>query len=140
MPPTRMMTGGCLCGSVRFVVEGAVGSAAYCHCKDCRKCTGSAFNVSVAVESKCFRIVSGSPKGYTKTADSGNELTRYFCGDCGSPIFTSSPRHPDRVYVKAGSFDDPSVVTPAYQSWMDSAVPWASIVPGLPRFAKGSPP
>jgi hypothetical protein len=92
------------------------------------------------VEATRFRIVSGTPKGYTKTADSGNELTRHFCQDCGSPIFTSSPRQPNWVYVKAGLFDDPSIISPAYQSWMESAVPWASIVPGLLSFAKGRLP
>ena len=138
MGPT-LLTGACLCGSVRFCVDGAVGSAAYCHCRDCRRCTGSAFNVSVAVEAKSFRILSGTPKGYMKTADSGNELTRHVCGGSGSPIFTSSPTHPDMVYVKAGLFDDPSIVSPVYQSWMVSAVPWASILPGLLGYARGRP-
>ena len=73
-----------------------------------------------------FEITLGSPKGFTKKGDSGNELTRYFCPDCGSPLFTSSPRHPDFVYVKAGAFDDPTLVHPAHQSWTRSSVPCAT--------------
>jgi hypothetical protein len=133
------VSGGCLCGSVRFRVCGPIAPAAYCHCSDCRKCTGSAFNISVAVAMANFKLVSGHPKGFTKAADSGNELTRHFCGECGSPILTSSPRHPDRVYVKAGAFDDPSVVAPLYQSWVSSSVPWSTIAPGLQSYAKGRP-
>src|SRR5215213_6371670 len=121
------ITGGCLCGNVRFAHTGSLGPASYCHCADCRRCTGSAFNVSVAMERRHFRITAGAPKGFTKTADSGTELTRHFCPDCGSPLFTSSPRHPDLVYAKAGALDDPALVRPDYQSWTRSAVKWATI-------------
>lgn len=133
------ITGGCLCGSVRFTVSGSIAAAAYCHCTDCRKCTGSAFNISVPVDVAKFKLLSGNPKGFTKTADSGNELTRHFCSDCGSPVFTSSPQHLDRVYVKAGAFDDPSIIIPAYQSWVSSSVSWSNIPPELPSHAKSPP-
>jgi hypothetical protein len=93
------------------------------------------YNVSVPVDVASFKLLSGNPKGFAKTADSGNVLTRHFCPDCGSPLFTSSPHHPDRVYVKAGAFDDPSVVVPAYQSWVSSSVPWSNIPPWLPGYA-----
>lgn len=125
------VTGGCLCAGVRFAIRGPVREAAYCHCSDCRKCTGSAFNVSVAVERRHFEILAGCPQGFTKTAASGNELTRHFCADCGSPLFTSSPRHAEMFYVKAGALDDPTLVKPTYQSWTRSAVPWATTEAGL---------
>jgi hypothetical protein len=131
------ITGGCLCSNVRFAYTGTLGTAAYCHCSDCRKCTGSAFNVSVAMEIKDFKITTGSPKGFTKSGASGNELTRHFCPDCGSPLFTSSPCHPDLVYVKAGAFDDPMIVQPAHQSWTRSSVPWAVIRAGLRSYETG---
>jgi hypothetical protein len=134
---STVITGGCLCGSVRFAYRGTVGAAAYCHCSDCRKCTGSAFSVSVAMEVEHFETIRGSPKGFTKKGDSGNELTRHFCPECGSPLFTSSPRHPDLVYVKAGVFDDPTLVQPAYQSWTRSSVPWAAISAGLRSYETG---
>jgi len=125
------ITGGCLCGKVRFVYRGSLGDAAYCHCADCRRCTGSAFNVSVAMEATYFEIVSGAPKAFTKAGDSGRGVTRHFCPDCGSPLFTTSPLHPELAYVKAGVFDDPTLVQPILQSWTRSAVPWATIEAGL---------
>ena len=65
------LTGGCLCGAVRYSYEGEVGAAGYCHCADCRKVSGSAFGVSVRVAAAGFRVTSGSPKGFTKAGDSG---------------------------------------------------------------------
>lgn len=137
MSDTSKLTGGCLCGSVRFHYDGALGSAGYCHCTDCRKCTGSAFNVSVAVQAKHFSIMCGAPKGFAKMSDSGTELTRHFCAECGSPLFTSSPSAPEWLYVKAGAFDDPSLIVPAYQCWTSSAVAWARIAVGLRSFEHG---
>lgn len=130
---TKPISGSCLCGGVRFAFRGKLGPAAYCHCTDCRKCTGSAFNVSVALARDDFKITNGIPKAFTKTADSGNELTRHFCADCGSPIYTSSPARPDEVFVKAGAFDDPTLIKPIKQSWGSSAVAWAHIDPDLPN-------
>jgi len=131
---TDITTGSCLCGNVTFEYAGDVGDAAYCHCTDCRKTTGSAFNISVGLPLTGFRIVNGTPKTFTKTADSGRALTRHFCGDCGAPLFTSSPSHPDTVYVKAGALDDPGAVKPAYQSWTRSRVNWSKIPDDLPGF------
>ncbi|HEY9010391.1 MAG TPA: GFA family protein, partial [Devosia sp.] len=78
------VTGGCLCGAVRYEVSGEIGPAGYCHCEDCRRVSGSAFGVSVRVPRTAFRIVSGTPKSFTKTGDSGRLVARHFCGDCGS--------------------------------------------------------
>ena len=124
-----VVTGGCLCGAVRYEYAAEVGPANYCHCADCRRATGSAFNIGVRVVAREFRIIKGQPKGFTKTGDSGNELTRHFCPECGSPLFTSSPRHPDFYFLKAGCLDDPSVVRATHQNWMASRVDWATISP-----------
>lgn len=131
------VTGGCLCGAVRFEYDGPLAPAGYCHCEDCRRMTGSAFNVSVGCEKQGFTLLGGELKHYTKTADSGHELSRHFCAECGSPLYTSSPKHPDVIYVKAGSFDDPRVVEPGTQAWLDSSVQWARIPDDLPGFARG---
>ncbi len=132
------LTGRCLCGRVTYEFRGAIGPASYCHCEDCRRCTGSAFNISVRLTLADFHVTSGEPGSFTKRADSGRELTRHFCRDCGSPIFTSAPKHPEHIYVKAGTLDDPSTVEPAQQDWVASAVPWAQIGPDVRGFAKGS--
>lgn len=130
----RMVTGGCLCGAVRYEYRGDVGPAGYCHCADCRRVSGSAFGVSVRVAAAAFRFTSGTPKGFTKTGDSGRAVTRYFCPDCGSPIYTAPPLHPDVYFIKAGSLDDPSLVIPNREAWMKSRVAWAEIDPNLTKY------
>ena len=134
---STIVTGGCLCGQVRWEITGEVGPAGICHCADCRRVTGSAFIVSARQKAESFRIVSGTLGSYTKTADSGNELTRYFCANCGSPIYGDSPHAPGVVYVRAGTFDDPTLITLSHQSWTQSAVDWGHIPADLPSFEKG---
>ncbi len=131
------ITGHCLCGGVTFEYDGPVGPANYCHCEDCRRCTGGPFNIGVRLVRSRFRITKGLPRGFTKAGDSGRELTRHFCPDCGSPLFTSAPKHPDVVYVKAGVLDDPGLVQPTHQNWVASAVPWRHISIDLPGFQHG---
>ena len=129
--------GRCLCGHVVYQYSGPVGPANYCHCEDCRRCTGSAFNIGVRFTAADFHIVSGTTRGFAKQADSGSELTRHFCPQCGSPIFTSSPKHPEYIYVKAGALDDPTVVKPTHQNWVASGVPWSHIDRDIESFTKG---
>ena len=128
----RPVLGGCLCGAVRYRYEGPVGPATYCHCTDCRRVTGSAFNVGVRLEAASFRVEGGELRQFEKRGHSGALLARSFCATCGSPLFTSSPAHPQHVYVKAGSLDDPSLVNPERQIWTTSAVAWRAIDPALP--------
>lgn len=129
--------GTCLCGSVRLSCGQPAGNGGYCHCVDCRKATGSAFSVNIPFNETDFRVTHGAVKSFTKVGDSGNELTRYFCPNCGSPLFGTSPQHPGRVYVRAGILDDPARVQPASQSWTSSRVAWADIDSSLPSYSKG---
>ena len=134
--PTAL-TGHCLCGNVEYKYTGRVGVANYCHCTDCRRCTGGPFSVSIRLGIDDFRIVKGQIRAFTKRAESGNEVTRHFCPECGSPIYTSSGVHPTNVYVKAGTIDDPALVKPSYQSWMSSVVPWRTPAPYLKSYPNG---
>jgi len=130
----KTVTGGCLCGAVRYSYDGEIGAAGYCHCADCRKVSGSAFGVSVRVEAAGFSIVSGHPKPYTKAGDSGRPVTRFFCPDCGAPLYTLPPLHPEIVFIKAGSLDDASLVRPERQAWTRSRVEWADIDPAITSY------
>ncbi|WP_407886433.1 GFA family protein [Scytonema sp. NUACC26] len=128
------VTGGCLCGFVRYEYSGELRLANYCHCNDCRKTTGSAFNIGIKVDALKLRVITGHVKSYTKTAGSGNTIAREFCPECGSPLFTRAFAKPEFVWIKAGSLDDPTLVKPTYQIWSDRAVPWAYIDADLPSF------
>ena len=135
----KILTGGCLCGSVRYEYTGELKEASYCHCDACRRATGGPYTVGVLARADALRIICGRTKGYTTTADSGNLITREFCPQCGSPLFTKAHAHPNLVWIKAGSLDEPESIKPTHQVWTKCAVPWAYLSKDLPSFQKAGP-
>ncbi len=118
----------CLCGGIKLSYSGEIGPANYCHCEDCRRVTGSAYNIGVRVERKNLKVTTNSElKVYAYVGGGGREIQRCFCGTCGSPIFTLHPAKPEFAWVKAGIINDPTVVKPAYENWTNDKVPWAEI-------------
>jgi hypothetical protein len=135
-----VLRGGCLCGGVRYECAGDPANASYCHCDDCKRATGGPYTVGVLVRAADLRILCGQVKGYTTIADSGRKITREFCPNCGSPLFTRAEKGPDSVFLKAGSLDEPELVKPSCQTWTKRAVPWAYIDKKLPCFRESRPP
>ena len=118
----------CLCGGITLSYCGALGPANYCHCEDCRRANGSAFNLGVRVERKDLKVKTHSElRTYKYVSDSGKEIERCFCGTCGSPIFTLHPAKPEYAWVKAGIINDPNLVQPAYENWIRDKVKWATV-------------
>ncbi len=134
-----ILKGGCLCGAVQYQWQGESVSASYCHCPDCRRATGGPYTVGVSVAEAGLTIRSGKPKGYTKIADSGRNITREFCPECGSPLFTKAEACPGIVFIKAGSLDSPEIIKPTHQTWIQMAVPWAYLDKDLPGFEGNGP-
>ncbi|KAH9993893.1 Mss4-like protein [Xylariaceae sp. FL0662B] len=128
-----MPEGGCLCGQVRFSYEGEPLAKALCHCLDCRKISGSTYSTNVIVPGDGFKILSGTPKTYTKTADSGSEITSHFCGDCGSTLFRESSSSGANKIVKVGVMDDPDALAeaePVAELFAPRRVSWVPEVAG----------
>jgi hypothetical protein len=134
-----MLRGGCLCGAVRYECTGNPEDASYCHCDDCKKATGGPYTVGVLVKVVDLRILSGRVKGYTTIADSGRKITREFCPNCGSPLFTRAEKCPDLVFLKAGCLDESELIKPSCQIWTKRAVPWAYIDEKLPCYPESEP-
>ncbi len=129
-----LLRGQCLCGAVRYECTGDPEKASYCHCDDCKKATGGPYTVGVLAQAATLRIISGQVKGYTTIADSGRKITRQFCPNCGSPLFTRAEKCPDLVFLKAGCLDEPELIKPGCQTWAKRAVPWAYIDEKLPCY------
>ena len=118
-------SGGCLCGAVQFsVASDQIAGAAHCHCTDCQRATGSAFASFCFVPDAAFRADAGEAKGFTVQGSSGGEVTRFFCPDCGSQLYSQVAVMPGVRFVKAGSLDDMSWMDPKDAYWCDSAPPW----------------
>lgn len=104
-----MYQGGCLCEQVQYEFDHFEGDFVACHCRSCRKASGSAFAVNLAVAQEQFRITQGFEA--IKTYESSPGKVRHFCGECGSPLFTQVAGT-DYVRVRIGSVDTPIEQTP----------------------------
>jgi hypothetical protein len=134
-----VMTGGCLCGRIRYEAAGEPVFSLFCHCRDCQRQSGSAYNAAMRVPAAGFRVTRGAPKFYVKTADSGNTVSRAFCPECGSPLFLQVSARPDLVGIRVGTLDDPSIFRPEADIFVNSAQPWDHMDPALPKYATYPP-
>ena len=129
-----MVAGGCLCGSLRYEAEPDLASAYYCHCRDCQIGSGSAFHVAVFAPDTSFRVLKGETAVYTKTADSGNSISRVFCPNCGTPIWWVGEGFPSLVVLTVSSLDNPETISPSRELWTDSALSWCRIFEDIEKF------
>lgn len=130
------LTGGCLCGAIRYRVDAAVERLAACYCTDCQRMTGSSNSINGLVPASAFRLTKGKTKVFTKTADSGNDLHRHFCGDCGSWIYNPMGGDPEHVVLKAGTFDRHDGMRIVLNLWACSRAPWATMDTTIPTHEK----
>ena len=129
------ITGGCLCGAVRFQITAKPLAAHYCHCTMCQRQTGGPFSVSATVPSRGFSITKDEPAAY----ESSPGILRLFCGACGSPIGVCAAEDPKLFAIYLGCFDDPNLVKPELHEFTSTQVNWCALDDDLPRHAKGSP-
>jgi len=132
----RQLSGGCLCGQVRYSTSAHPSLVAVCHCKNCQKQAGTAFSVVVGIP-KSALSVHGRLNTYHDKDDSGKPVLRNFCPECGSPISSDVAVLPELTFIKAGTLDDTSWLDPKMHIYCDSAQSWISIPPGSKQFAKG---
>lgn len=138
---TAPLAGGCLCGAIRYTIAAPVAGLRACHCANCQKHTGTWGSINAVVPTESFRITRGTPKCYGDSAtQSGRTLSRFFCGDCGSPIYGSRNPNPGVVVVRAGTLDDSSGMKITGNIWTGAARSWAHIDPASERHPGNPPP
>jgi hypothetical protein len=136
--PSFPLTGGCNCRAVRYEVTQALLGAAYCHCTRCQRRTGAAASPSARPAPGSFRILQGEDSLRAWKPDDGFE--KWFCGECGSALFSRSPADPDRVGIRMGTFDEDPGVRPSRRQFVAYAASWEEIPDdGLPRSEERSP-
>jgi len=129
--------GGCHCGAISYEAEIDPGKVAICHCTDCQTLSGSAFRTIVPVPDAAFDLLSGDPKIYIKTAESGAKRIQSFCPDCGTPIYSTSVGDgPKDLSLRLGTVRQRNDLPPKTQIWFRSAQPWLSDLGGIPRTEK----
>jgi hypothetical protein len=131
-----MNQGSCLCGAIRFEVEGPINLMGHCHCSMCRKHHGSLFATFVAVPVKQFRWLAGE-RGVNTYRSSPNG-SRSFCGTCGSVVPGVMPEI-DMAFVPAGNLEGDPGVRPQSHMFVGSKADWYTITDDLPRYDKYPP-
>lgn len=139
--PSAPVTGGCLCGSVRFRLRGPVLARRACWCRDCQFLSSGNASINLIVATEGSEI-TGETGVYESDADSGNRMRRSFCTRCGTPLFSASSGRPHLMVVRAGALDDPELGRPEGFIWTGSAPSWGLIDRDLECVAgqPGAPP
>ena len=129
------MTGGCLCGRVRYTVTGEPAFSGLCHCRNCQRYTGSAFEALIAFPAASVSV-QGELKTYDDTGDSGQPVHRRFCPNCGSGVVNEVDALPGVTIVLAGTLDDPAAFKPTMDVYWSNAQPWVHTSGERRRFPK----
>jgi hypothetical protein len=133
-----MLTGSCLCGGIRYEIEGAIGPALNCHCSMCRKVTGAAFRSRVAVPAANFKWTSGEE--LLTRHESSPGTIRTFCRVCGATLVSLFDDNPHTIGLAMGTLDDDPGVRPSFHVFTGSKAPWFEITDALPQFDALPPP
>lgn len=118
--------GRCHCGSITFEAEIDPHAVRICHCTDCQTLTGAAYRVNVQTPAESFVLLSGTPKTYIKTAESGNKRAHAFCPNCGTPIYAAAAHDPQTYGLRVGTLKQRAQLRPSRQIWFRSAQPWVT--------------
>ena len=127
------MTGGCLCGKVRFevAVDRPI-AVRQCWCRVCQYLGAGAGTIN-AIFPKEAMSVTGETAVYASTADSGSAMRRTFCPACGTALFSESEPRPHLIIARVGTLDDREIAKLSAIIWTRSAPSWARFDPELPQ-------
>ena len=139
---TLPVTGGCLCGAVRYEASEPPSNGGICHCRVCQRTTGSAFEAVARFPRTAFRFTKGEPKRYRSSLI----MEKCFCTHCGSTLTDQylvrksarsesapAPLNPDMILVHIGTLDKPEAVSIHFHYGVESQLPWVHFDDGLPR-------
>jgi hypothetical protein len=132
--------GGCHCGYITYEADVDPEKVSICHCTDCQNLTGSAYRVTVPAPASGFKLLTGQPKIYVKTAESGTKRAHGFCPECGTPVYATSVDPDPPVYgIRVGTARQRNELRPRRQSWCRSALGWSMNIESLPQSPKTFP-
>ena len=129
--------GGCHCGAITYEADIDPDQVLICHCTDCQTLSGSAFRTVALTTPDNFKLLSGAPKTYIKTAQSGAKRAQTFCPDCGTPIYSAAADGSAGLLgIRLGTARQRATLTPKMQTWVDSAQPWVQDLAKVPLAGK----
>jgi hypothetical protein len=132
MQSTSIITGGCLCGRIRYEAAGETSDITHCHCRTCRRASGASFVTWASFAMNRFKLTRARPASY----QSSENVRRTFCSSCGTPLTYARLDLPDTIDVTLGSMDDPDQLRPQDHTWTESRLSWVVLADGLPAYAR----
>jgi hypothetical protein len=118
--------GGCSCGAVRYRLTSEPLFTHCCHCLNCQRQTGSAFVINLLIEADRVELIAGNPQPVDVPRDDGSAQRIYRCANCQVAVFSEYGR-PEIKFVRGGTLDEPSQVTPDVHIYTRSKVPWMTL-------------
>jgi hypothetical protein len=129
---TASLTGGCLCGGVRYEVSEPPVAASYCHCRRCQRRTGTAASAQARLAPGSLHVTQGAELVRAYVPPDG--WPKCFCSVCGGALWSRHPTDEAIVSVRLGTFDEDPGIRPEYRQFVAYAAPWEPIPDdGLPR-------
>lgn len=131
--------GGCYCGYITY--EATIDSEyiGICHCTDCQTFSGSAFRTGALASREQFRLLTGKPKVYVKTAESGAQRAQAFCPECGTHVYSCAEVDPQVFSIRTGTARQRDRLIPGAQIWCRSAQAWTMNLETLKKFPRQPP-
>ena len=127
-----MHHGSCLCGGVRYELDAPITEISVCHCRMCRKASGTAFVAVAPVAADKFRLIAG--RELIKAYESSPGKKRWFCGNCASPLYSETAYRPGMVRVRIGTLDTHAGHKPDYHIYVADKADWDEIHDGRPQY------
>ena len=131
------LTGGCLCGAVRYRLDSEPFDCGWCHCRTCQLFSGAPAMAFASVPPAAFVWTEGS--GEVRSFRSSSFGSRSFCGRCGTPLTIEVDHQPDTVDFTVVTLDRPDAVRPQFHIFWSSKVSWFDPGDDLPRHAQFRP-
>jgi hypothetical protein len=125
--------GGCACGEVRYRLTSDPLFTHCCHCLNCQRQTGSAFVINLLIETDRVELLAGDPQPVDVPRDDGSTQRIFRCPTCQVAVFSQYGRREVR-FVRGGTLDDPSGVTPDVHIFTKSKLPWVTLPDSAPAF------
>ena len=128
------LEGGCFCGTTRYRLISGPMIVHCCHCRNCQSQTGSAFVINAIIETERIELLSGEPIVVTLESGGGGPHDVYRCPDCLVAVWSDYGRRPGLRFVRVGTLDDPTVLSPDVHIFTRSRQPWVELPESIPAF------
>ena len=128
------LAGGCACGAVRYRLTSGPMFVHCCHCRDCQRQTGSAFVINALIEADRVELVQGEPRPIRVPTDSGRPHDIHRCPACQTALWSHYGGRNALRFVRVGTLDDPSALTPDVHIFTRTRLPWVTLPADRPAF------